>query len=64
MNKDELINKYVYDLMMPYIIYLRMLLSDKKIYNRLKKNKNIEDEKLNLYFLMEIIKKKIEGLND
>ena len=73
MNKDELIDNYVYELMMPYIIYLRTLLSDKKIYKRLKKKKSkeveveaeeVETEKLNLYLLMEIIKKKIEGLND
>ncbi len=53
------IDNYIYEIMMPYMIYLKMILSDKKVYKKLK---NSKDEKLNLYFLMEIIKKKIEGL--
>lgn len=61
--KDECIDRFIEDLFVPYIVYLKMTLSEDEIYKKLKKNKTIESEKINLYFLMEIIKKKIELLD-
>ena len=61
--KDESINRFIEDLFVPYIVYLKITLSEDEIYKKLKKNKTIESEKINLYFLMEIIKKKIELLD-
>ena len=61
--KDENIDKFINDLFIPYIIYLKMTLSEDEIFKKFKKNKTIESEKINLYFLMEIIKKKIELLD-
>ena len=43
-----------------------IMMSDDKIYKKIKKNQKKTDEELNeinLYFLMEIIKKRIVGLD-
>jgi len=63
MSKDECINKFIEDLFIPYIVYLKITLSKDETYKKLKKNKTIESEKINLYFIIEIIKKKIELLD-
>ena len=58
--KDEFLDAYIIKLFMPYIIYLKMVLSDDEIYKNLKKNlKKKNFNLINLYFLMEIIKKNI-----
>lgn len=68
LSKDEFINKYIYKIMMPYIIFLKLILSDDNVYKKFRRNQkkfNQEDlNKINLYFLMEIIKKQIETGNN
>lgn len=62
--KDEFVNNYIYKIMMPYILFLKIMLSDDKIYKKLKKNVKIDQKELNninLYFLMELIKKQINN---
>jgi len=60
-SKNELIDDYIYKLMMPYIVYLKFLLSNKNVYKKIKKNISNHDlNKIDLYFLMEVIKKQIE----
>ncbi len=62
--KDEFVNNYIYKIMMPYILFLKIMLSDDKIYKKLKKNDKIDQKELNninLYFLMELIKKQINN---
>lgn len=63
-NKDEYVNNYIYKIMMPYILFLKIMISDDKIYKKLRKN-DIKDQKeynnINLYFLMELIKKQINN---
>ena len=63
--KQVYIDTYIHKLMMPYILYLNMILSDDKVYKKIKKHeKNNGINKTNLYFLMEIIKKNIENLDE
>ena len=58
--KDEFLDAYITKLFLPYIIYLKVVLSDDEIYKNLKKNIKKKDFNLiNLYYLMEIIKKNI-----
>ena len=58
--KDAFIDAYIIKLFLPYIIYLKMVLADDEIYKNLKKNIKKKDSNIiNLYFLMEIIKKNI-----
>lgn len=58
--KDEFLDAYIIKLFLPYIIYLKVVLSDDEIYKNLKKNIKKKDFNLiNLYYLMEIIKKNI-----
>lgn len=63
-NKDEYVNNYIYKIMMPYILFLKIMLSDDKIYKKLRKNDEIDQKEcndINLYFLMELIKKQINN---
>ena len=58
--KDAFLDAYIIKLFLPYIIYLKIVLSNDEIYNNLKKNIKKKDFNLiNLYYLMEIIKKNI-----
>jgi hypothetical protein len=58
--KDAFLDAYIAKLFIPYIIYLKIVLSDDEIYKNLKKNIKKKDfNMINLYFLMEIIKKNI-----
>ena len=62
--KDEIIDKFIYDLMMPYITFLKITLSEDSVFDKVKKD--IDNNKLsetNLNFLMELIKKKIINYN-
>jgi hypothetical protein len=64
--KFEFINNHVSKLLLPYYFYLYIMMSDDNIYKKIKKNQKKKDKELNeinLYFLMEIINKKIEGLD-
>jgi len=65
--KHIFIDNHIMNIFLPYIIYMKIILSDDKIYKKIKKNqKNLDKSEfniINLYFLMEIIKKKIEGLD-
>ena len=59
--KDVFIQKFIFELLMPYFLYLYLIMSDNSIYKKIKKTKSkIKMNQINLYFLMEIIKKKIE----
>ena len=63
--KQNYIDTYIHKLMIPYILYLNIVLSDDNVYKKLKKHdKNNGINKTNLYFLMEIIKKNIENLDE
>ena len=58
--KTEIIDNFIYDLMMPYITYLKITLENDNIYERLITDiDNNKTNEINLYVLMEIIKKKI-----
>ena len=66
-DKDESIDEYINSLFLPYYIYMKLLMNEDNIYNKIKKNQQGSDSKelniINLYFLMEIIKKKIECID-
>ena len=65
--KHTFIDNHIMNIFLPYIIYMKIILSNDKIYKKIKRNqKNLNTSELNiinLYFLMEIIKKKIEVLD-
>jgi hypothetical protein len=65
--KDKFIEKHLNSLFFPYYFYMKSLMYDDKIYKKLRKNQKGSDNKelneINLYFLMEIIKKRIEGID-
>ncbi len=59
--KDKFVDNFIYKTMMPYILYMKLMLNDDEIYEKLKSNQNqTNPEKINLYFLMEVLKKRIE----
>ena len=63
--KQKYIDDYINKLMMPYILYLNMILSDENVYKKIRKQKkNNGINKTNLYFLMEILKKNIENIDE
>ena len=62
--KQKYIEAYISRLLMPYVLYLNMILSDNDNYKKIKKQKKNDGlNKINLYFLMEIIKKNIENMD-
>jgi uncharacterized membrane protein YciS (DUF1049 family) len=55
-NKDQFIENFIFNLLLPYIIYLKLMLSNDQIYKKLKRNKsNNYLNTFNLNFLKELI---------
>jgi len=55
-NKDQFIENFIFNLLLPYMIYLKLYLSNDKIYKKLRRNKSDNHfNEFNLNFLKEII---------
>ena len=55
-NKDQFIENFIFNLLLPYIIYLKLMLSNDEIYKKLRRNKsNNYLNTFNLNFLKELI---------
>lgn len=60
--KDEYVNNLIYKIVMPYIMYLKIMLSNDNVYNQMRESENNFDEcdNVDLNILIKLIEKQLK----